>query len=252
METNIKYTFVGVFVILLFGFLVLGIIWLSSGLTMESYDIYKIYMKESVSGLTIDSAVEFNGVNVGNVNSIEISKKDPQLVEVLIRIKSSTPVSEGTRAMINTRGFTGIAYLTLQDKGTRRTKLTILPGEDYPVISTSPSLFLRIDAAITQFSENFRKISNAIEALLSVENQEALRTTLHNLSRVSLELSPLMKSSFDTMQIFANQTLPLTNQAMMNIDLLTRNLVALTSELKENPSLFIRGKTATPLGPGEK
>lgn len=252
METNIRYTLVGAFVVILFACIVLGVIWLSSGLTTETYDIYKIYMKESVSGLSIDSTVEFNGVTVGNVYSIEIGKKDPQLVEVLIRIKSSTPVSQGTRAMINTRGFTGIAYLTLQDKGALRTHLAILPGEKYPVISTSPSLFLRIDAAIGQFSENFRRISAAIETLLGSDNQESLREILQNLRLVTLQLTPIMKSGLDTMQIVANQTLPATNQAMANIESITRNLMSITNDLKQNPAVLIRGKAPPPLGPGEK
>src|SRR6185295_2506290 len=201
METNINYTVVGGFVLILSAAIVLAVIWLSAGLSMESYSTYKVYMKESVSGLTIDSAVEFNGVSIGTVSSIEISKRDPQLVELLLKIKSSTPVSQGTRAMLNSRGLTGITYIALQDKGADRRPLRILPGEVYAVINTSPSIYMRIDTALGQFSENFRRISLAIESLLNKENLQLFKGILQNTEIVTKQFIPLMQTSMDTLNV---------------------------------------------------
>lgn len=251
METNVNYTIVGLFVIVLTTVIVLTIIWLSSGLSAESYSTYKVYMKESVSGLSIDSAVEFNGVNVGTVTSIEISKKDPQLVELLLKIKHSTPVSQGTRAMLNSRGLTGITYIALQDKGADRRHLPILPGETYAVINTSPSLYLRIDTALGQFSTNFHRISLAIESLLNKENLQLLKAILRNTEIATKELTPFMHSGIDTLNVVTNQTLPLTNEVIGTIGIVTQNLQTLTDELKENPAVLLRGKAVPALGPGE-
>jgi len=252
METNINYTVVGGFVLILSAAIVLAVIWLSAGLSMESYSTYKVYMKESVSGLTIDSAVEFNGVSIGTVSSIEISKRDPQLVELLLKIKSSTPVSQGTRAMLNSRGLTGITYIALQDKGADRRPLRILPGEVYAVINTSPSLYMRIDTALGQFSENFRRISLAIESLLNKENLQLFKGILQNTEIVTKQFIPLMQTSMDTLNVMNTQTLPLTNQTISTIGTLSHQLQLLTDELKANPSMILRGKAAPALGPGEQ
>jgi phospholipid/cholesterol/gamma-HCH transport system substrate-binding protein len=88
METNVNYTIVGIFVISIISVIILAIIWLSSGLSTQTYTIYKVLMQESVSGLSPDSVVEYNGVNVGSVTTIQINKKNPQIVEVLLKIDS--------------------------------------------------------------------------------------------------------------------------------------------------------------------
>src|ERR1700728_394360 len=118
METNVSYTVVGAFVITLLTATILAIIWLSSGFSFDQYSTFMVYMQESVTGLSIDSPVELNGVNVGTVSSITLNRKNPQLVELLLSIRNDTPLTKGTVATLNTRGFTGIAYLALKDKST--------------------------------------------------------------------------------------------------------------------------------------
>src|SRR3990167_263035 len=99
MEANVNYTVVGLFVIILTAAFVFGIIWLSSGAYWEKeYQTYQVFMQESVSGLNIDSPVEYNGVNVGTVSYISIDQKNPKLVQVLLSIKQGTPITLGTRA----------------------------------------------------------------------------------------------------------------------------------------------------------
>ena len=74
METNVNYTLAGVFVISLITAIVIGVIWLSSGFgSGQDYALYNVFMNESVSGLSADGPVEFNGVNVGTVSAIKIS-----------------------------------------------------------------------------------------------------------------------------------------------------------------------------------
>ena len=45
METNVNYSIVGAFVIVLTAAIVVAIIWLSAGLSFEGYTTYKIYME---------------------------------------------------------------------------------------------------------------------------------------------------------------------------------------------------------------
>lgn len=273
METNVNYTVVGGFVVTLFIFIVLAVIWLSAGFSLNKYKIYKVYMSESVAGLNVDSAVEFNGVNVGTVRSIKIDAHDPHLVILLLNVKNTTPVTQGTRAMLNTKGLTGIAYMALIDRSSDITPLKTLAGQPYPIIETAPSFFWRLDTGMHQLSEDFTKITKAIESLLDEENLRSIKkilddikqvtrtlamntkqmqTILDNTATISKRFIPLLQSSESTIKLLNAELLPAANQAMTNLDIITTNLSELSIELKQNPAMLIRGKTLPPLGPGEQ
>lgn len=273
METNIHYAAVGAFVIALVASIVLSIIWLSSGFSFQQYTTYKIYMDESVSGLNIDSPVEFNGVNVGSVHTMLLDHNNPQLVTLLLNIKKSTPVTQGTVATIQSRGVTGVAFIALKDKSENLTPLKITNGEKYPVIKTAPSIFMRLDTMLNRLSDNLHDVSVSIQQLLTNENQKNIKDVLANLrvitgnlaanndkldkiltntDKASRELMPLMRSSANAMRMFQMQTLPATYQLLTNLDNITRSLNEITSEMKQNPSVLIRGIQRQSTGPGEK
>lgn len=239
METRVNYTTVGIFVITLTCCIILGIIWLSAGFNSGSYKIYQVNMIESVSGLSIDAPVEYNGVNVGSVKSIDINHKNPRLVKILLNIKSDTPITRGTRAQLNIRSLSGIAYMALEDDESDVTPLTAEKDQSYPIIPTKPSFFLRLETAVTQFNDNFNQISQSIHDLLNDEN-------LRNIKQ-------LLQSTQMSMYLIQNESLPSINQAMTNLDMITRNLADVSLEMKQNPAILIRGKEQSQvLGPGEK
>lgn len=272
METNVHYAAVGAFVIALITAVIMGIIWLSSGFSFQTYTIYKINMSESVSGLSIDSPVEFNGVNVGTVTSIDLDHANPQLVEVLLKVKSSTPVTLGTIATLQTRGVTGVTYIALKDKSENLVPLRADNGETYPVIKTGPSLFLRLDTALSRLSDNLHKVTVSLQELLSKENQANIHDSLSNIQRITANLAdnntklttilentakasqafyPLVQTTTNAMRMFQNQTLPATYQMLNNLDNITRSLTEVSAELKQNPAILLRGVSRPTTGPGE-
>jgi len=190
METNVRYTIAGTFVLVMLALIIFGIIWLSAGITTEKYSYYTIFMKESVTGLNKDGPVEFNGVEVGTIDDMIINKENPQLVELRLKIKTSTPITEGTKAKLALRGaLSGAAFILLEDKGTDKKPLLKKDNEPYPVIPTTPSIIVRLDTTLTQISdgfhqlnENFHQISSSVKELLSPDNLQAIKRLLHKLS----------------------------------------------------------------------
>lgn len=272
MESKINYTAVGAFVIALLTAIIIAIVWLSAGLSTEDYKSYLVYMNESVSGLSVDAPVKFNGVDVGSVKTITLNPKNPQRVRLLLDVKVGTPITNGTVATLSTQGLTGISYLGLKDTGNDKRPLRRPPGEPYPVIPTKPSLLLRLDIALTQLTTNLSQVSAHLNTLLDPTNQAAIKQTLINLNKLTTTLAnnsqqlngilkntekatqqfpALLRSGQNTMQTLSNQTLPATNQVINNLDSVTDNFLELSNELKQNPSIIIRGKTSQPLGPGE-
>jgi phospholipid/cholesterol/gamma-HCH transport system substrate-binding protein len=237
METNANYTIVGAFVIILLGFIIFAIIWLSAGYSRIDYNTYQVDMKESVSGLSLDAPVEYNGVSVGSVTNIKISQKNLQIVELLLKIKKGTPITQATVAKFDMRTLSGIGYIQLIDNGKNPAPLLPQPGQDYPIIPTIPSIYLRLDTALTDINNSFNKISDSfnkaslsMQALLSKQNIYEIQQNLISLHQLTGSL----------------------NQSTANLNNLTHSLSEIANDIKQNPSVLIRGKQQPPLGPGEK
>jgi phospholipid/cholesterol/gamma-HCH transport system substrate-binding protein len=264
METKINYTVVGVFVVALIAAFILCVIWLSSGLSTTRYTPYLVFMEESVTGLNTGSPVKYNGVDVGVVKAIEINHKNLKEVKITLNIKTGTPITKGTIATLNVQGLTGISYISLKGNGDT-SPLEILPGEKYPIIQTAPSLFFRLDKAVTELTRN-------LNTLLRPENQKAIIVSLSNIERITTSLAnqsdalekiienteqftakfkPLLIHADKTIQAIKIQTLPEANQLLENLNNTSSNLLDTSREVKQNPSIIIRGKSAPPPGPGE-
>jgi phospholipid/cholesterol/gamma-HCH transport system substrate-binding protein len=68
---------------------------------------------------------------------------NPRSVSIVVRIDKDAPVTSASVATITfrglaTRGFTGYAYISLDDVGSDSRPLTIRPGAPYPIIPTAP------------------------------------------------------------------------------------------------------------------
>lgn len=189
MENKFSYTVVGLFVVGLTAMMVIGGVWLSVGLTSKSYDRYIVYMTESVSGLSPKAPVKYNGVEVGNVSSIKLSKHDPKNVRLILDIEDGTPVTEATRAVLDSQGITGIAYIELTGGQAGMKPLTKTPGEKYPVIKTEPSLLFRLDTALSHLTGNLETITSGLSSVLTKQNTTAVRNILDNTEHLTARLS---------------------------------------------------------------
>lgn len=140
MESKTNYTLVGIAVLLLTTGLLLSLIWLSVGFN-RNYNIYAVYTRESVNGLSEDSMVKFNGVRVGKIHSIKLSKTDPQITEILLDVDKDVLITTSTRATLITQGLTGVTNFGLTAVSSSRVPLKKVGAEPYPVIIYKPSFF---------------------------------------------------------------------------------------------------------------
>lgn len=273
MDNNVNYTMVGAFVIFLTTAIVFAIIWLSSGLSLIQYSDYLMNSEESVSGLNVDASVEYNGVNVGSVKSITLDTTNPHIVKVLLSINDTTPITRGTIATLTTRGVTGVAFVALKDLGNDLRPLTAEPGQEYPIIPTAPSIFMRLEVTLSRLTDNFQTITDSFGRLLDKKNLESIQNTLEhvdkltgtlakdsdkfnqiieNMAKASAEFMPMLKQSTSALKVLDSQTLPNTYRLLNNMNDVMRNLNDISNQLKQNPSILIRGAAPAPLGPGEK
>jgi len=189
MTGKMQYTAVGAFVLVLGAAFVWGVLWISAGGAPQRFDRYLIYMTESVSGLNVDSALKYRGLDVGKVEQMTIDSEYPERIRIVLQVREDIPVTEDTRATIEYQGLTGLANINLSGGTAASAPLGKQAGEEYPVIQTSPSLLARLDSTTTDLLANLIQTSTRINALLDDDNRSNLALTLQNIATLSENLA---------------------------------------------------------------
>ncbi len=186
METKVNYTIVGIFVLVFSCALIAGVIWLGAGAEYrKTYDLYIVYMNESVAGLNLNAPVRYRGVSVGRVKDIAIAPDKPEAVRLLLEIERGIVIREDTAAMLRNQGLTGIATIELSGGSVSSPVLRAKKGEDYPVIKPSPSLMTRLDTSITPLLANLNKSIENLNDTLTERNRANLSSILSDLAKLS-------------------------------------------------------------------
>ncbi len=191
-------------------------LWLSSGLDTYSYVDYAIYLNESVSGLSEQSTVKFNGVAVGQVKTIDINHKDPQQVRVIVEIRHGIPITTSTIATLKSQGITGLTYIGLSAEKQKGQPLKRLPGERYPVIRYKPSFLFQLDKSAKEVSDSVKGVAENLKDVLNKKNAEALQRTLAGIEKI---VEALSQQTATFQKIITN-----SNQLILNASKASRQL----------------------------
>lgn len=193
MEPKVNYILVGSFVAILGAVVLIGLLWLGKADYRGIYERYEAYFRESVAGLSVDSTVKYRGVEVGRVESISLNPDNPEEVKLVLDIIGGTPVKTDTIAVLMTQGLTGLATINLTGGSRDAPRLEALEGQEYPVIKTGPSLFFRLDEAISRLlsEKGLSKLlvdldlaAKGAAGALDEENRATLKRTIKDLSDV--------------------------------------------------------------------
>lgn len=286
MESKTNYTLVGLIVLILIAGLLSAGIWLSVGFDSKQYGFYTIYVNEAVSGLSDDSVVKYNGVKVGLVHKIELNQFDPQQVKIQIKIEDGTPITVSTHATLINQGITGTTYLGLSASSPTPFPLQKIPGEPYPVIPYKASFLSQLEKSINDVSigikrifdkENAKSFKQSLANLQTVsdvvaQNSKSLDESLQDLPKLIRDLSSSVKkfnsmatdmslagkqvtltmySGKEAIDKISQQTIPPLIVLLHRLDLIAANLEKVSVQVRQNPSVVIRGNTPPPSGPGE-
>jgi phospholipid/cholesterol/gamma-HCH transport system substrate-binding protein len=154
MEPKVNYTLVGLFLAVFGAALLAGILWLSRTDYRGVYDRYYTYMDESVSGLSTDSSVRYNGVDIGRVKEIVLNADNPEQVRLALDLVRGTPIKEDTIAFLETQGLTGITTVNLRGGSAASSPLQARSGEAYPVIQSRRSFYAELNYTLSRLMTN--------------------------------------------------------------------------------------------------
>ena len=148
---------------------------------------YELIATSPVTGLSVQSEVRYQGVPVGNVESLRFVPEQPGKVLILIRIDPRTPVTRATWAEIVIAGVTGISNVELRDDGTSMTRLES-SATDIHQIPIRPNFLDRLIAQATTMAPAVEGLLVHIQKIATDENIEALSATLRNVASLSDQL----------------------------------------------------------------
>lgn len=184
MEPRARHILVGLFVVLGISAALSFSLWLNRPGAGQNTDTYIVVFNEAVTGLTVGSAVRYTGIPVGRVTQLQLDPDDARKVRARIEVDATTPVKADTSAQLHMAGITGGAEIRLSGGSPDSPPLT-RPGDEPPVIEAQPSPLAQLTGGGAQLLDQFMKLMDRVEQVLSAENVRNLSATLNNLNRIS-------------------------------------------------------------------
>lgn len=231
MENKFSFAAVGVFVVGFAIALLTLVVWLTVGTEKVTYLPYKVVTTESVSGLSVNSSVNYKGVDVGIVRKIQLNEKDPRYVIISLDIIKGTPIKADTEAVLTSRGITGLVGVSLT--GGRATSPDVVPTSENPIpsIKNGASLAKRLDTAFNEVSKSVSDLSNKLDLVVTTENAEHINNILKNMDRLT---SNLAESSEDVVGMMdrIEPKLDKALQAFDSFSVITENVRKTSEDLQ--------------------
>ena len=213
METKANYVLIGAFTLGIAAFLLLFGLWAAKFSSERDWREYRVIFTEPVTGLTEGSSVQYNGIAIGTVETLDLEPRDPRRVIARLKVKAGTPVKVDTRAKLSMTGLTGVPFIQLTGGSPTAPEL-LARGDELPVIRTEASalqniadtanrLVARMDEVLSE--ENVKRIANTLANIESMTGTVAaqrddLRAMIVNARAASEQLSATLKTTNRTVE----------------------------------------------------
>ncbi len=202
MESEARYTYVGIGLVALIAALVVAVLWLKNVGGRGDFERYAIHFEQQeLAGLEVGAAVTLRGIKVGRVEDYALVGNKLNRVRVQVRVDRRAPVLTNTQAIVTRNFVTGIASITLVNPALAGAPLAEVPeGETYPVISEGRSNMDEIAGRVSQVGEMAAIALTNVNQLLDASNREAAMAAIRNLRDLSAGINQRLASLDDTLQ----------------------------------------------------
>lgn len=212
METKARYILVGAFTLSAMAALLGFLLWLAQVEITRSYAQYDIVF-DTVSGLSQDSVVRYNGVDVGKVLSVDLDRQNPQLVRVRIEIRAATPVRKDTVATLSSQGVTGVSFVALEGGSPQSDPLVAVLPAPVPLIASKPSVVQELTDAAPDLLKEAIALIEDVRQFTTPENREAIASILQNVEKVTARVDAIAARA-ETLATAAEGTLTRADAAL--------------------------------------
>lgn len=228
MEKDAHYFRVGVYLIGLTLLAAAFAIWVAKSGSSDDMK-YRIFFRESVSGLPEGGAVKYRGVEVGKVDGISINERDPRMIQVDVKVGKHVPVKVDTKAHLKMQGVTGVIYVELSGGAPEAKKLVdVTPEDQVPVIPSEESGISLLVNQMPIIMEKLSHFADQMNKLVSDENLANFGLLLNNTTTLTSDVGEVVRSTKQD-----------TKQMMMHLRKASRDINDVTETVKEDPSSLI-------------
>ncbi|MDB5767502.1 MAG: putative signal peptide protein [Collimonas fungivorans] len=235
MENKAHALIAGLFTVALLIATLFGVMWFNSD-RVERIP-YEIATKLSVPGLNPQADVRYRGLDAGKVDTITFDPKSPGQILIKIKINPDTPMTQSTFATLGYQGVTGIAYIQLDDDGSKPLKLDS-SKQHLARIELRPSLFDNLQTKGALILSRANEMVDKLNGLLDPENQKTMVKAFSDVSKtvneyqgIPQQLQPTLKQ-LPALTGQLNQTLASVTALSNNMMVLSKNLNTLTNSLQ--------------------
>lgn len=236
MENRSHALWAGFFTLAMICATIFAGIWLNRDKTQRT--AYQITTMRAVSGLNPQAVVRYKGLAVGRVDKIEFDPAVAGQVLVDISIDPDTPVTESTFATLGYQGVTGIAFIQLDDDGSKPVKISVAEGT-VPRIPLHPGLFERLEVSSTKILASTELVSERLAQMFTPENQKTILSAFSSTAQATGRWTKVAENLEPTVQLMpgvvhqANQTLLSVQELSKNTAQLSQQLTNLTQRLQD-------------------
>lgn len=185
METRANYALIGIFTIAVvaaaFGF----VLWFAGSESGADRPTYRIEFTGSVAGLSKGSPVLFNGIRVGDVQTVELSADAPDQAFATVQVAKTTPIRDDTRATLDVNLLSGVAQVALyggaRDAGPLNKRS---PNDPYPTITADTGGLGSIIQTAKGTAEKANVLLDSLNAIVA-ENRGSIGATVRNVEAFS-------------------------------------------------------------------
>jgi phospholipid/cholesterol/gamma-HCH transport system substrate-binding protein len=270
METKAHYVMIGAATVIGAILIMLFAMWMSTGDLRRGFNQYDVVFDDPVRGLTEGGEVRFNGIKVGEVESLRIDPDNTNRVIARIRVSSDVPVKTDTEGQLEPIGLTGVTLIQLSPGGAESEllrgdmfggplpRITGRGSQVDALLARSEDIALRASEAMAAVrdlltDENIARVTRIVENLETISNQLASERSVITQSGVAAaeiatlarqmqsdlaELDEVLRQVNDAAGVAAGETLPELALAAEEIRRAAAGINRVANNIEENPSVL--------------
>src|ERR1700675_3486203 len=208
METRANFVLIGSFTLAVsaaaFGF----VLWFQSLHTTKARSPIRIVFEGPASGLRNGGSVNFNGIRIGEVVSVQLD--NPRRVVALAMVENNAPIRKDTLVGLEFQGLTGAGAISLKG-GEEAAPGVPLDEDGVPVLTADPNALQDVTEAIRGTLTNINKVV--------ADNQIAVKNSLHNLETFTNSLAP-NSEKIDNVMLKVDGVMGKADDLMLGLDTL--------------------------------
>ncbi|RUR37381.1 MlaD family protein [Vreelandella populi] len=229
METRAHHVLIGFFTILTAAAALLFALWMSQAAGQRDYQSYRILFERSVSGLSVGSTVQYNGIEVGDVTKLTLDPTDPRQVIARIRVVDDTPVKMDTRAKLAFASITGSMSVQLHSGTPESPRLIDQTDDDAPFIRADPSPIATLFEEGEELIDNINAIMQNVNELFNDDNRENAGSILTNVAQITEMIASQQQALDENMALFGDASRQAT-ATLESIDELSQEAIQLLKQ----------------------